>query len=150
MRSRACSFLLIRLGRSTSLPQRSGDHQRLESAPAQLAVPFRPSAPANLDDHCPGPLLDLRGPSNGAELDLGISLCSLLPRVDPRPSLAQALARRQAWFRDPGKKLPAAGPVVDDYAVIFGYRCHTGALIVDEHPEDPESDAFRRSAYTLG
>jgi 2-polyprenyl-6-methoxyphenol hydroxylase-like FAD-dependent oxidoreductase len=33
-------------------------------------------------------------------------------------TLAQALARLQAWFKDPSKKLPRAEKIIDDYHVI--------------------------------
>jgi putative polyketide hydroxylase len=55
-------------------------------------------------------------------------------------TLAQALARLQAWFKDPGGKLPPAEPVVDDYAVMFGYRYFSDAIIPDRG--DSSSDAF--------
>src|ERR1044071_4765579 len=37
-------------------------------------------------------------------------------------TLAQSLARLQAWFKDPRQKLPPPEPIVADEAVIFGYR----------------------------
>ena len=55
-------------------------------------------------------------------------------------TMAQALARLQAWFKDPSKKLPPAEPIVDDYAVMFGYHYRSGALISDDH--DAPGDAF--------
>jgi putative polyketide hydroxylase len=48
-------------------------------------------------------------------------------------TMAQALARLQAWFKDPSGRLPPPEPIVDDYQVIFGYRYREGALI----PEPP-------------
>jgi len=52
--------------------------------------------------------------------------------------MAQALARLQAWFKDPSRKLPPAEPIVDDNAVIFGYRYPAGAFVAerDEAPAD--------------
>ncbi len=47
-------------------------------------------------------------------------------------TMAQALARLQAWFKDPGKKLPPAEPIIDDYAVMFGYRYPSGAFVADD------------------
>ena len=51
-------------------------------------------------------------------------------------TVAQALARLQAWFKDPGRKLPPPEPIVDDNAVIFGYRYPAGAFVAegDERP----------------
>jgi putative polyketide hydroxylase len=47
-------------------------------------------------------------------------------------TLAQSLARLQAWFKDPSKKLPPAEKIIDDHAVIFGYLYRSGALIADD------------------
>jgi putative polyketide hydroxylase len=47
-------------------------------------------------------------------------------------TLAQALARLQAWFTDPTKKLPPAEPIVDDLCVVFGQRYNDGALITED------------------
>jgi putative polyketide hydroxylase len=52
-------------------------------------------------------------------------------------TMAQALARLQAWFKDPSKKLPPAEPIIDDYAVMFGYRYRTGALITEDRSSGP-------------
>jgi putative polyketide hydroxylase len=60
-------------------------------------------------------------------------------------TLAQALARLQAWFKDPSNKLPPAEPIIDDYAVMFGYRYPNGAFVAgDDAPpiqafEDPRA-----------
>jgi 2-polyprenyl-6-methoxyphenol hydroxylase-like FAD-dependent oxidoreductase len=53
-------------------------------------------------------------------------------------TVAQALARLQAWFQDPSRNLPPPEPIVDDNAVIFGYRYPTGAFVAerDEAPDD--------------
>lgn len=53
-------------------------------------------------------------------------------------TLAQALARLQAWFKDPGKTLPPAEPIVDDAAVVFGYIYPAGAFIPDDMPRANE------------
>lgn len=62
-------------------------------------------------------------------------------------TMAQALARLQAWFKDPGKKLPPAEPIVDDYNVIFGYRYCEGAIIAEDDDaatfEDPHKPSGR-------
>jgi putative polyketide hydroxylase len=47
-------------------------------------------------------------------------------------TMTQALARLQAWFKDPSKKLPPAEPIVDDLAVIFGYHYDAGAFIAED------------------
>jgi putative polyketide hydroxylase len=46
-------------------------------------------------------------------------------------TVAQALARLQAWFKDPSRKLPPPEPIVDDNAVIFGYRYPAGAFVAE-------------------
>ena len=46
-------------------------------------------------------------------------------------TVAQALARLQAWFKDPGKRLPPPEPIADDNAVIFGYCYPDGAFVGD-------------------
>lgn len=64
-------------------------------------------------------------------------------------TMAQALARLQAWFKDPSEKLPPAEPIVDDYAVMFGYRYPTGAFVEDKENsshhafEDPRAPSGR-------
>jgi putative polyketide hydroxylase len=57
-------------------------------------------------------------------------------------TMAQSLARLQAWFKDPSKKLPPAEPIIDDYAVIFGYRYGAAA---NEMFDDP-----RKLSATVG
>lgn len=56
-------------------------------------------------------------------------------------TLAQSLARLQAWFKDPRRVLPPAEPIVDDQAVIFGYRYHEGAFI-PEKSDEGSADVF--------
>jgi putative polyketide hydroxylase len=53
-------------------------------------------------------------------------------------TVGQALARLQAWFKDPSRKLPPAEPIVDDNAVIFGYRYPTGAFAAERDDESPD------------
>jgi hypothetical protein len=55
-------------------------------------------------------------------------------------TVAQALARLQAWFKDPSRKLPPPEPIVDDNAVIFGYRYPNGAFVAEE--DDAPVDFF--------
>jgi putative polyketide hydroxylase len=50
-------------------------------------------------------------------------------------TLAQALARLAAWFKDPRRQLPAPEPIIGDFDVIFGQRYIRGALI-----EEPDAD----------
>lgn len=63
-------------------------------------------------------------------------------------TVAQALARLQAWFKDPSRKLPPPEPIKDDNAVIFGYRYPAGAFIddgdgADDLFEDPHAPSGR-------
>ena len=53
-------------------------------------------------------------------------------------TVAQALARLQAWFKDPSGRLPPPEPIRDDTAVIFGYRYPAGAF-VDDHQHDADA-----------
>jgi 2-polyprenyl-6-methoxyphenol hydroxylase-like FAD-dependent oxidoreductase len=48
-------------------------------------------------------------------------------------TVAQSLARLQAWFKDPGRKLPPPEPIVDDNGVMFGYCYPAGAFVREEH-----------------
>jgi hypothetical protein len=72
-------------------------------------------------------------------------------------TLAQALARFAAWFKDPSKRLPPPEPVVDDYAVIFGQRYPTGALIEErdapaqafEDPRQPSGRPGTRASHIV-
>ena len=73
-------------------------------------------------------------------------------------TLAQALARLQAWFKDPSKKLPAAEKIIDDYHVIFGQLYRSGAFIAEENHatdsgfEDPRKPSGRpgsRAAHVI-
>jgi putative polyketide hydroxylase len=73
-------------------------------------------------------------------------------------TLAQALARLQAWFKDPSKKLPPAEKIIDDLTVHFGYLYQSGALIpeegvsTDDAFEDPRKPTGRpgsRAAHVV-
>lgn len=57
-------------------------------------------------------------------------------------TLAQALARLQAWFRDPAGRLPKPPPIVADYDVIFGQRYDAGAILRDGALPDAPFEAF--------
>lgn len=48
-------------------------------------------------------------------------------------TVAQAVARLQAWFKDPGQRLPPPVAIIRDEAVIFGYRYGLGAFAADGH-----------------
>jgi 2-polyprenyl-6-methoxyphenol hydroxylase-like FAD-dependent oxidoreductase len=63
-------------------------------------------------------------------------------------TVAQSLARLQAWFKDPSRKLPPPVPITDDNAVIFGYRYPAGAFVADgtgadDLFEDPRTPSGR-------
>jgi hypothetical protein len=63
-------------------------------------------------------------------------------------TVAQALARLQAWFKDPSRKLPPPEPIVDDNAVIFGYRYPNGAFVAEE--DDAPVDFFENPRAPTG
>ncbi|SEP94699.1 2-polyprenyl-6-methoxyphenol hydroxylase [Virgibacillus subterraneus] len=44
-------------------------------------------------------------------------------------TMQQALARLQAWFKDPSNKLPPVEKIIPDNNVVFGYRYQNGCLI---------------------
>jgi putative polyketide hydroxylase len=54
-------------------------------------------------------------------------------------TLAQALARLAAWFKDLDMRLPPAEPIVPDEFVIFGYRYASSAILAEE---DASGDLF--------
>jgi putative polyketide hydroxylase len=56
-------------------------------------------------------------------------------------TVAQALARLQAWFKDPEGRLPEPVPIVDDNAVIFGF-CYPAGAFVAERDEPIVDDLF--------
>jgi 2-polyprenyl-6-methoxyphenol hydroxylase-like FAD-dependent oxidoreductase len=53
-------------------------------------------------------------------------------------TVAQALARLQAWFKDPSRRLPPPVPIVNDTFVTLGYRYPRGAFVADEGSRSPE------------
>jgi hypothetical protein len=55
-------------------------------------------------------------------------------------TVAQALARLQAWFRDSNRNLSPAEPIIDDGTVIFGYRYPSGAFTRER--EEASEDLF--------
>jgi 2-polyprenyl-6-methoxyphenol hydroxylase-like FAD-dependent oxidoreductase len=72
-------------------------------------------------------------------------------------TVAQALARLQAWFKDPGRKLPPPVPIVEDNSVIFGYRYADGAFVAEdgvakssfENPRSPSSQPGSRAPHVV-
>jgi 2-polyprenyl-6-methoxyphenol hydroxylase-like FAD-dependent oxidoreductase len=72
-------------------------------------------------------------------------------------TMAQALARLQAWFRDPSGTLPPPVPIVKDDTVMVGYRYASGAFVaargagedVFEDPRAPSGQPGSRAAQLL-
>lgn len=71
-------------------------------------------------------------------------------------TMAQALARLQAWFKDPSRRLPPPEPIVDDNAVIFGYRYPAGAFVDEggspellENPRAPSGQPGSRAPHVV-
>jgi putative polyketide hydroxylase len=67
-------------------------------------------------------------------------------------TLAQALARLKAWFKNAGKPLPDTEDVIPDENVVFGYVYPSGALIADnespigfENPHRPSGHPGARA-----
>jgi putative polyketide hydroxylase len=64
-------------------------------------------------------------------------------------TVAQSLARLQAWFKDPSRRLPPPETIRDDNTVIFGYRYAAGAFVDDRRNdtgdvfEDPRNPSGR-------
>ena len=66
-------------------------------------------------------------------------------------------ARLQAWFKDPGRKLPPPVPIVEDNSVIFGYRYADGAFVAEdgvakssfENPRSPSSLPGSRAPHVV-
>jgi 2-polyprenyl-6-methoxyphenol hydroxylase-like FAD-dependent oxidoreductase len=61
-------------------------------------------------------------------------------------TLAQALARLSAWFKDPIKRLPPPVKIVDELNVIFGQAYPAGAFVPESSAEifeDPRSPSGR-------
>jgi putative polyketide hydroxylase len=84
----------------------------------------------------------------------GVATPALLETYDSerRPvaegTLAQALARLSAWFKNLGDRLPPPAPLIDDSAVIFGQRYREGAFVSEngsarEVFEDPRAPSGR-------
>ena len=63
-------------------------------------------------------------------------------------TMAQALARLQAWFKDPSRKLPPPEPIVEDTAVMFGYRYPSGAFVAEG--DDASGDLFENPRTPSG
>ena len=73
-------------------------------------------------------------------------------------TVAQALARLQAWFKDVSRALPPPEPIVEDQSVIFGYRYPTGAFISEggetssdsfENPRAPSAQPGSRAPHLV-
>lgn len=65
-------------------------------------------------------------------------------------SLKQALARLQAWFKDPSKRLPTRAPLIDDYDVVFGQRYDAGALIAEDGAHERAFESWRELSARPG
>jgi hypothetical protein len=63
-------------------------------------------------------------------------------------TVAQSLARLQAWFKDPSGRLPPPEPITDDNAVIFGYRYAVGAFVDDGR--NANGDVFEDPRHPTG
>src|SRR5262245_2354798 len=91
----------------------------------------------------------------------GVAAPALLDTYDSerRPvaegTLAQALARLGAWFKNLGDRLPPPAALVDDSAVIFGQSYGAGALAheleraVFENPKTPSGRPGPRAPHVL-
>lgn len=72
-------------------------------------------------------------------------------------TMAQSLARLQAWFKDPAMQLPPPVPLVEDNAVLFGYRYASGAFVPErdqrveafEDPRHPSSAPGARAPQLM-
>jgi 2-polyprenyl-6-methoxyphenol hydroxylase-like FAD-dependent oxidoreductase len=70
-------------------------------------------------------------------------------------TLAQALARLAAWFKNLGDRLPPPVPVADDFAVIFGQRYPSGAFVAEgsgelfEDPRAPRRPPGARAPHVM-
>jgi 2-polyprenyl-6-methoxyphenol hydroxylase-like FAD-dependent oxidoreductase len=72
-------------------------------------------------------------------------------------TVAQSLARLQAWFKDPGRKLPPPEPIAEDNSVIFGYRYQEGAFVAEddaigslfENPRTPSAQPGSRAPHVV-
>jgi 2-polyprenyl-6-methoxyphenol hydroxylase-like FAD-dependent oxidoreductase len=91
----------------------------------------------------------------------GIASPALLDSYDAerRPiaegTLAQALARLAAWFKNLGDRLPPPVPIADDFAVIFGQRYPAGAFVAEaggelfEDPRAPRRPPGSRAPHVM-
>lgn len=61
-------------------------------------------------------------------------------------TLAQALARLGAWFKNLGDRLPPPVPIADDFAVIFGQRYPLGTF---EDPRAPRRPPGTRAPHVM-
>jgi putative polyketide hydroxylase len=87
----------------------------------------------------------------------------LLDSYDPerRPiaeaTMAQALARLSAWFKDLSQRLPPPVPIVDEYHVVFGQVYRDGAFIPErdiapapfEDPKHPSGRPGSRAPHVV-
>ena len=72
-------------------------------------------------------------------------------------TLAQALARLAAWFKDLAHRLPPVEPIVDDLAVVFGQLYPNGAVISEgniavnefEDPRHPSGRPGSRAPHIV-
>ncbi len=72
-------------------------------------------------------------------------------------TLAQALARLSAWFKDPRRRLPKPAPLVEDRNVVFGQAYTRGAFVasttdahdVFEDPRHPSGRPGTRAPHVL-
>jgi putative polyketide hydroxylase len=65
-------------------------------------------------------------------------------------TLAQALARLGAWFKDPDAKLPPSETIVPDEAVIFGHRYDAGAFVAEPDVSPQDSEDFENPREPSG
>ncbi len=65
-------------------------------------------------------------------------------------TLAQALARLSAWFKDPTKALPPPEPILEDFHVIFGQAYPSGALVGETVQSGPPFEDPRRPSGRPG
>jgi putative polyketide hydroxylase len=86
----------------------------------------------------------------------GVASPALLDTYDSerRPvaegTLAQALARLAAWFKDLGARLPPPAKIRDDNDVIFGQRYPSGAFIPEGNASDSVFEDARKPSGAPG
>jgi len=66
---------------------------------------------------------------NGAAGSALLETYDMERRPVAQRTLAQAMARLQAWFKDQSKPLPPPVQIIDDYDVVFGQKYEKGALV---------------------